>query len=48
VVRRANAVTNATGYACTTPDPANAMICVYDEAGKVIKTYEYNGDFKEW
>jgi hypothetical protein len=33
---------------CTTPDPANAMICVYDEAGKVIKTYEYNGDFKEW
>jgi hypothetical protein len=26
----------------------DAVIRVYDEAGKVIETHEHTGDFKEW
>ena len=26
----------------------DALICVYDAAGKVIETHKHTGDFKEW
>ena len=26
----------------------NVVIRVYDEAGNVVETHEYAGDFKEW
>ena len=26
----------------------DAVIRVYDDAGKLIETHEYTGDFKEW
>ena len=43
-----NAVTNATGYAIHDNRSAEAVIRVYDEAGNVVETHEYAGDFKEW
>ena len=42
-----NAVTNATGYAMHDSRSADAVIRVYDEAGKVIETHEHAGEFKE-
>jgi hypothetical protein len=43
-----NAVSNAIGYAIHYSRSAEAVIRVYDEAGKVIETHEHKGDFKEW
>ena len=42
-----NAVTNATGYAMHDSRSADAVIRVYDAAGKVIETHEHAGEFKE-
>jgi hypothetical protein len=39
---------NAIGYAMHNSRSADAVIRVYDEAGKVIETHEHKGDFKEW
>ena len=41
-----NAVSNAIGYAMHYSRSADAVIRVYDEAGKVIETHEHTGDFK--
>ena len=41
-----NAVSNAIGYAMHYSRSADAVIRVYDEAGKVIETHEHKGDFK--
>jgi len=43
-----NAVTNAIGYAHFYSRAHDAVIRVYDDAGKVIETHEQKGDFKEW
>jgi hypothetical protein len=39
-----NAVTNATGYARHDSRSANAVIHVYDDAGKMIETQDHAGD----
>jgi hypothetical protein len=39
---------NAIGYAKHRSRSHDAVIHVYDEAGNVIETHEYEGDFKEW
>jgi len=38
---------NAIGYAMHSNRSHDAVIRVYDEAGKVIETHEHKGDFKE-
>jgi hypothetical protein len=38
---------NAIGYAIHSSRSHDAVIRVYDDAGKVIKTLENTGDFKE-
>jgi len=43
-----NAISNAIGYAKHRSRSHNAVICVYDAAGNVIKSHEHAGDFKEW
>jgi len=43
-----NAITNAIGYAKFRSRSHDAVIRVYDEAGKVIETHEHAGEFKEW
>ena len=43
-----NAISNAIGYAEHRSRSQNAVIRVYDDAGKVIETHEHTGDFKEW
>ena len=43
-----NAVTNATGYAMHDSRSADAVIRVYYDAGDMMETHEYKGDFKEW
>jgi hypothetical protein len=42
-----DAVANAIGYAEHRSRSHNAVIRVYDAAGKVIETLEHRGDFKE-
>jgi len=42
-----NAVVNAIGYAKHRSRSHDAVIRVYDAAGKVIETQEHTGDFKE-
>jgi hypothetical protein len=42
-----NAITNAIGYAKFSSRSHDAVIRVYDDAGKVIATQEQAGDFKE-
>lgn len=42
--REANAISNARFYNRS----HHAVIRVYDDAGNVIETREYKGDFKEW
>jgi len=42
-----NAISNAIGYAEHDSRSNDAVIRVYDEAGKVIETHEHKGDFKE-
>jgi hypothetical protein len=44
----ANAIDNAIEYAEHRSRSHDAVIRVYDEAGKVIETHEHAGDFKEW
>jgi hypothetical protein len=44
----ANAVANAIGYAMHYSRSHDAVICVNDDAGNLIKTHEHTGDFKEW
>jgi hypothetical protein len=43
-----NAASNAVDYAKFRSRSHNAVIRVYDEAGNVIATHEYAGDFKAW
>jgi hypothetical protein len=43
-----NAAANAVSYAKFYSRSHDAVIRVYDEAGKVIETHEHAGDFKEW
>ena len=43
-----NAASNAIGYASQYSRSHGAVISVYDEAGNLIETQEYKGDFKEW
>ena len=43
-----NAVANAIGYAEHSSRSHDALILVYDDAGKVIDVHEHKGDFKEW
>jgi len=43
-----NAVSNAIGYAQFYRRSADAMIRVYDDAGNVIETHKYAGDFREF
>jgi hypothetical protein len=42
-----DAISNAIGYAKHHSRSHDAVIRVYDEAGNVIGTHEYIGDFKE-
>ena len=41
-----NAISNAIGYAKHRSRSHDAVIRVYDEAGKLIETHEHKGDFK--
>jgi len=41
-----NAITNAIGFAKFFSRSHDAVIRVYDEAGKVIETHEHAGDFR--
>jgi hypothetical protein len=43
-----NAIINAIGYAKSYSRAHDAVIRVFDEAGKVIEVHEHTGDFKEW
>ncbi len=43
-----NAITNAIGYAIHYSRSHDAVICVYHDAGDMMETHEYKGDFKEW
>ena len=39
---------HAIGYAIDSSRSHDAVIRVYDDAGKLIETHERAGDFKEW
>jgi hypothetical protein len=41
-----DAISNAIGYAKHRSRSHNAVLRVYDEAGNVVETHEYAGDFK--
>ena len=43
-----SAAANAIDYAKFCSRSHNAVIRVYDEAGNVIETHEYKGEFKDW
>jgi hypothetical protein len=43
-----DAMSNVVDYAKFYSRSHDALIRVYDEAGTVIETHEYAGDFKEW
>jgi len=43
-----NAVSNAIRYALHSSRSHDGVIRVYDDAGKIIKTHEHKGDFREW
>ena len=43
-----NAISNAIGYAQHYSRSHDAVIRVYDDAGNVIETHEYTGDFTKW
>jgi hypothetical protein len=47
-VGEANAIANAIGYAMHSSRSHDAVIRVYDDAGKLIETHEHTGEFKEW
>jgi hypothetical protein len=42
-----DAISNGVGYAKFRCRSHDAVIRVYDDAGKVIETHEHTGDFKE-
>jgi hypothetical protein len=42
-----NAISNAVGYAKFFSRSHRALIRVFDEAGTVIETHEYGGNFQE-
>jgi hypothetical protein len=42
-----NAISNAIGYAKFFSRSHDAVIRVFDDAGNVIRTHEYKGEFKE-
>jgi len=42
-----NAVSNAIGYAKHRSPSHDAVINVYDTAGKLIEVHRHNGDFRE-
>ena len=42
-----NAISNAIGYAKHRSRSHDAVIRVYDEAGKVIRTFDHKGEFKD-
>jgi hypothetical protein len=42
-----DAISNAIDYAKFRSRSCNAVIHVYDRAGKMIETHEHTGDFKE-
>jgi hypothetical protein len=48
VVRRAECVSNAIGYALHRSRSHDAVIRVNDAAGNVIEMHEHKGEFKEW
>ena len=39
---------DAVDYAKSFSRSHDAVICVFDDAGKVIETHEHAGDFKDW
>jgi hypothetical protein len=39
---------NAIAYAKRSSRSGDAVIRIYDDAGNVIETYKYKGDFREW
>ena len=43
-----DAISNAIDYAKFFSRSHDAVIRVYDDAGKVIETHEHKADFKEW
>jgi hypothetical protein len=43
-----NATSNAVSYVMHYSRSQNAVIRVYDAAGRVTETHEHKGDFKEW
>jgi hypothetical protein len=43
-----SAISNAVDYAKFFSRSHDAVIRVYDEAGSVIETHEYAGQFKDW
>jgi hypothetical protein len=43
-----NAISHALGYALHRSRSHDAVICVYDEAGKEIELHRHKGDFKDW
>jgi hypothetical protein len=43
-----NAVSNAIGYAQHSSRSHDAVIRVYDAAGKLIETVEHKGNFRGW
>jgi hypothetical protein len=42
-----DAISNAIGYAKFFSRSHDALIRVYDEAGKLVETHDHAGDFKE-
>jgi hypothetical protein len=43
-----DAISNVIDYAKFFSRSHDAVIRVYDDAGKVIETHEHKADFKEW
>ena len=43
-----NAISNAIDYAKFYSRSHDAVIRVYDEAGKAVETHQHTGNFKEW
>ena len=43
-----NAASNAIGYASQYSRAHDAVVRVFDAAGKVIETHQHTGEFKQW
>ena len=48
VVGEPEAISNAIGYAKFRSRSHDAVIRVYDDAGKLIETHEHTAEFKDW